>query len=270
MKAYVINLRRSPERRESMTEQLAGTKLDFEFVDGVDGRALSQSEQAELVSEATRARHPGWLTGGRIGCALSHHRVYERIEDEVALVLEDDVRLSPTIADLCARVASEMHGREIVLLYFRSFEVCRFSSLDAVKLDGGARLLYPMDPNRPNASSAYLITRQASQRLAEVMLPLQGQIDNWGYFYDRGEIESLRCVLPRPVGVRNRLPSTKSRMDYSSAKSPRERARVFIRRSPVATPLLTINRIRIERQMTRTAVVPERSPIALSRARTHP
>jgi glycosyl transferase family 25 len=266
MKAYVINLRRSPERRQSMTEQLRGTQLDYEFVDGVDGRTLTPAEQTELVSEATAARHPGWLTSGRIGCALSHLRVYERIEDEVALVLEDDVRLPSAIARLCTRLTCEMHGREIVLLYFRSFDVCRFSAQDAVELEGGARLLYPMDANQPNASGAYLITRQASQRLAEVMLPLQGQIDNWGYFYDRGEIDSLRCVLPRPVGVVNKLTSTKSRMSYAGVESPRERARVFIRRLPVASPLLTINRVRIERQMTRTAVVAERSPIALARA----
>src|SRR4051812_32600422 len=127
MKAYAISLPRLTTRRASVVEQLARTQLDFEVVDGIDGYALTPQERAELLTE-DGARAWRWLAPGAIGAALSHLRVYEQMTDDVALVVEDDVVLPSTIADLSRRVASEMHGREIVLLYFRSHEQCRFSA----------------------------------------------------------------------------------------------------------------------------------------------
>src|SRR3954454_19479506 len=169
MKAYVINMARSPSRRASVTEQLARTELDFEFVEGVDGHTLTPHERAKLVSEDAVAQAPMWLTPGAIGCALSHLRVYERMAGDIALVLEDDVLLPERISEVCARVAGKMHGREGVLLYFRSSGVCRFSARDAVEVAGG-RLMYPIAPDQPISGVAYLITSAACQSLSEAIL----------------------------------------------------------------------------------------------------
>ena len=38
MHVYIINLARSPDRREYMVTQLANTGLSYEVVDGIDGR----------------------------------------------------------------------------------------------------------------------------------------------------------------------------------------------------------------------------------------
>jgi glycosyl transferase family 25 len=119
MKAYIINLPQARLRRASMDEQLEHVGLSHEFVDGVDGRALSTTKRAALVDEATVARVPQWLTPELIGCALSHLRVYERViasGDEIGLVLEDDVRLPGGISDTAVEVASHMTGSEVVLL----------------------------------------------------------------------------------------------------------------------------------------------------------
>ncbi len=132
-----------------MAEQLEGVSLRHEFIEAVDGRALTPSERAELVDETAVARYPGWLTPGALGCALSHRRAYERIldseDDGVALVLEDDAILPTTITTKIAEVVPHMYGSEIVLLYFRNFGVCDFSACDAVELEAGAKLAYPLD-----------------------------------------------------------------------------------------------------------------------------
>jgi len=267
MKAYVINLARSTSRRAGVAEQLARTQLDFEFVDAVDGYALTPRERAKLVSEEAVARSPRWLTPGQIGSALSHLRVYERMAGDVALVLEDDVVLPPTIGETSARVASEMSGREVVLLYFRAFGICRFSARDAVELAGGARLMYPITVRRMNSGAAYLVNAEASRSLAEAILPVRAGADSWGHFYELGALDALRCVLPAPVGVRKDFRST---MEYAGGGSLRGRATSYIaeRRLPGLSHVLTLNRVRIERAMSRTAVVPEPSPIALGRTRS--
>lgn len=270
MKAYVISLPRSARRRASIAEQLARTELEFEFVDGVDGRGLTAAERAELVSESAVARYPLWLTPGQIGCALGHLRAYREIvasgDEDAALILEDDVTAPATIAALCARVGSEMDGREVVLLYFRAFGICRLSSQDAVDLGAGTRLMYPLDVRQPITSAAYLITAAAARSLVEVIVPVRAGADSWGYFYEVGALDSLRCVLPRPIGVRKDLDST---IEYGGPGSVRVRATSFVARHrvPVASQLLTLNRGRIERRMSKTAVVAERSPVASARVR---
>lgn len=264
----MINLPRSTARRRNMADQLERAGLEHEFIEAVDGRALTSSERAELVDEAAVANSPNWLTPGAIGCALSHLRAYQRIlesADEVALILEDDVVLPPTIADTTARVAPQMSGSEIVLLYFRNFGVCRFSASDAVELGGGGRLAYPLDVNQPLTTSAYLVTREACRRLPEAILPVHAAADTWGNFYELGAIESLRCVIPRPVAVRKDFKST---IDYGGERSLRARATGFIARHRLVpfVQLLTLNRHLVERRMSRTRVVPDPSPIALARA----
>ena len=89
MKAYVISLPRSARRRASIAEQLARTALEFDFVDGVDGRGLTAAERAELVSESAVARYTRWLTPEqhdrlrrpRVGPSAGH-RLYHEASDE--------------------------------------------------------------------------------------------------------------------------------------------------------------------------------------------
>lgn len=271
MTAYVINLPRSTSRRTSMAEQLEQVGLRHEFIEAVDGRALKPSEREGVVDEEAVARYPRWLTPGTIGCALSHLRAYERIlesdGDEPALIFEDDVIVPATIADTVAQIVPHMSGSEVVLLYFRNFGVCRFSSRDAVELDAGMRLAYPLEARRPLTTAAYLITREACRRLAEVILPVRVAVDSWGYFYEQGAIESVRCVIPRPVAVRKDFKST---IDYVGPRSMRLRATTFVARHrlPPFFQLLTLNRHLVERRMSKTQVVPDPSPIALARRAT--
>jgi len=265
MKAYVINMTRSPSRRASVAKQLAGTQLDFEFVDGIDGNTLTPSERGNLVSDDAVAKSPLWLTPGVIGCALSHLRVYEQLTGDINLVLEDDVVLPATISDVCARVAAQMHGREVVLLHFRSFVVCRFSARDAVEVGGGARLMYPIAAHQPISASGYLVTSAASQSLAEAILPVRVAPDSWGHFYELGALDSVRCVLPRPIGVRNDIEST---IGYVRGGALRRRVSNTIARAPGLKGMLTLNRLRTEKRMSRTAIVPEQSPIARAHSRS--
>jgi glycosyl transferase family 25 len=252
-----------------MVEQLARTELEPEFVEAVDGSALTASDRAKLVDEGVVGIHPHWMNPGQVGCALSHLRVYQRRagagDDEIALVLEDDVILPSDIGEVCREIGAHMRGKEVVLLYFRAFGTCRISAQDAVELTYGARLLYPIEVGQVTTATAYLVTAEACRGLAEVILPVRAGADNWGHFYALGVIESLRCVLPRAIGVRNDFKST---IDHTRLRAPRAQVTSFIDRHRVvgAFQLLTMHRKLIERRMSKTALVPERSPIAIARA----
>jgi glycosyl transferase family 25 len=242
--------------------------LDHTFVQAVDGKELSRDDRARLVDEDTVAQYPRWLTPGQIGCALSHLHAYKQIladGDEVALVVEDDVVLPSSLAEIARKVVAQMRGSEVVLLYYRSFHACRLSSARGVDLEPGTRLLYPVDPNQLNTTAAYLVTREACRGLANSILPVRAGADSWGEFYARGAIESIRVVTPRQASVRKDFRST---IGYVGARSARaqlfeavERRRIF----PLFQ-LMTINRHLIERRMSKVVIVDEISPIVASSA----
>jgi glycosyl transferase family 25 len=239
--------------------------IPYEFVKAVDGRTLTPDQRTALVDEAAVARQPYWLTPGTIGCTLSHRAAFQQIlesNDDVGFVVEDDVVLPPGSAEMLVEIAALMRGREAVLLYYRSFEPCAFSSQDALTLSGWGQLLYPIDVRQPITTAAYLITRQACERLVDLLVPVRAAADDWGRFHDEGAVDRLRCVVPRPAGVRTDFKST---IDYLSATSLRGRAATAVsqRRIFPLYQLLALKRRRLETRMSRVSIVAERSPLAL-------
>lgn len=97
---FVISLPGEDQRRAGISAQLQALGLDFEFVDGVRGSALSAAERSAQVGPAAEMRRhiDREMTDGEIGCALSHQKVYDKVLAEghdYAFVLEDDARLLP-------------------------------------------------------------------------------------------------------------------------------------------------------------------------------
>lgn len=97
MKAYLINLGRSPERLAAADAALRAAGVVYARVEGVDGRAL---DAKALRTAANRVRfrliYGAWPSAGTIGCALSHQAVYRRMLAEdvpLALVFEDDIAI---------------------------------------------------------------------------------------------------------------------------------------------------------------------------------
>ena len=97
MKAYLINLGRSPERLAAADAALRTAGVAYTRVEGVDGRAL---DAKALRTAANRVRfrliYGAWPSAGTIGCALSHQAVYRRMiaeDDSLALVFEDDIAI---------------------------------------------------------------------------------------------------------------------------------------------------------------------------------
>lgn len=121
MRAYVINLARSLDRRAHITAELTKTGLDFEIVTDVDERDLNLNDSTIIdPSLITRWTFPE----GTAGCALSHQRVYQKIiadGADVALVLEDDVTLPHDLGDLIDAGACHLTGAEVALLNHGSF-----------------------------------------------------------------------------------------------------------------------------------------------------
>lgn len=255
MRAYVINLKRSPERRVHMLAELGITTLDYRIVTGVDGRDLDLDDPT-VVDPALydRSEYPA----GMAGCALSHLRVYGEFLDDgenVALVLEDDVTLPADIEALADSLAGRMTGAEVILLNYDSRDTLKFGMQDSVRVRPSRSLAFPIDVRQLGSSAAYLITREAAARMADVISPVRVSPDDWWWFYREGALDRVRCVTPLPVLKSPKFGSTIG--FYGVGKGLRSRliAPLARLRFPFVQQAIAYRRRLIFNQMTRTEIV---------------
>jgi len=94
----VINLKRRPDRRETMTKMFANIKFtDYEFIDAVDGKQIKPTFELKKLFEG----NDFGSRAGVIGCALTHYNLWTSLlnsDDDYYVIFEDDVTLSPSFS----------------------------------------------------------------------------------------------------------------------------------------------------------------------------
>lgn len=96
MKIFVISLKNSTARREVVEREFRAQSLDFEFIDGVDGR-IEKDKLLKHFNENKFVAHRGrTVEPGELGCYASHMLAWEKAVElnEPCVVLEDDFILS--------------------------------------------------------------------------------------------------------------------------------------------------------------------------------
>jgi glycosyl transferase family 25 len=255
MRAYVINLTRSPDRRAHITAELKKTGLDYEIITAVDGRDLDLHDST-IVDSALLARNS--FPAGTAGCALSHLRAYQKIAadglDE-ALILEDDVTLPADLGTLADDVATHLTGAEVALLNYGSPDTCRIALEASVDLPCSRSLALPIDVSQLVNAGAYVITREACKRMNESAPPVRANADDWRFFYQEGILDRVRCVLPLAVVKSPRFESTIGLYSLGNGLKARI-VKPFVRHKiPLLHQVILYRRKRILRQWDRSEIV---------------
>ncbi len=245
MHAYVINLDRSPDRRAHMISELKKTGLDYEFVPACDGRDLDLNDPRVVTPEMI-AKSP--FPANQAATSLSHIRCYERMiaqGRDVALVLEDDLLLPADMSALTDAVAAHLTGSEVALLSFTSPEPMKMAVESAVPLPGGRTLALPVDLWRIFSGGAYVITREAGERMAKSLVPVRACPDEWEYFYHEGILDRVRCVVPSTVSGANQFHSMQGSYTLGSGLKSHLLWPLVKLKLPVIQQVLTYRRKRI-------------------------
>ena len=81
MKAYIINLKKSVDRKRYMQEQLEKMLfLSAEFVEAVDARGMTDKDKNDFFNtELFCKRYVKEVRPGEIGCTLSHQKCYRKL-----------------------------------------------------------------------------------------------------------------------------------------------------------------------------------------------
>lgn len=177
MDIFVVSLKEATDRRSAVSEQLRNQNLDFQFVDAVDGTAGLPSHMESQIDRDLAYRKLGrHLTDPEFGCALSHAFLYKRmLEDgiEEAIILEDDVELSPDFAPLVSSGRLSQLKRDLVLLYSEGSRAIRFSFR---ALNQNHR--YFSFAMQPNSTAAYYVTLKGARKLLRAALPIS-MVADW-------------------------------------------------------------------------------------------
>ena len=188
---WVISLTTEKARRQSIARHLGSLGIEYEFVDAVDGRILSDETVVRLLAPGT------FLPKGHVGCSLSHVKALRCLIQsgaEFALILEDDARLSRSVVGLLSNgVATkefdycfldcENFNKRGPVFFDAGSPFALGDSLTAHRLSGG-----------PTATHAYLITRKAAERRVQHALPIRQPVDAYDLPY---EIRFAAVVAPR-------------------------------------------------------------------------
>jgi glycosyl transferase family 25 len=253
--AYVINLARSLDRRAHITAELKKTGLDYEIIKAVDGHDLDVSDHTIVDPSLSALTH--WLAG-TAGAALSHQSVYRKIIadglDE-ALVLEDDVMLPADLGSLADAVADKLTGAEVALLSYASADPCKMSREGSIDLPSSRVLALPIDIDQPRNGAAYVITREACERMIKWAPPVRVNPDDWWFFYREGALDRVRCVVPLPVLKNPKLISTLGSYSLGTGVRARLVWPLAQRNIPVLRQALDYRRQRIFRHRGRSELV---------------
>ena len=182
--------------------------MDYEIMTAVDGRDLDLSDRTTIDPAFSYLTQ---LLPGTAGAALSHLNAYRKIVADgldVALVLEDDVMLPADLSSLADAVADQLTGAEVALLSYGSYRFCALSPEGSVQLPSSRLLALPIEIRTVNSGGAYIITREACERMIKCVLPIRVNPDDWWYFYREGALDRVRCVMPIPVLKNPKLIST--------------------------------------------------------------
>ena len=198
MQVYLVNMDRSTERLEIMSQRLATLGIAFERVAAVDGYKLADT--AKKCVTAPNWRYPYYLTPGEIGCFLSHKKCWQKLvdsKDDWALVLEDDSFFHPKAKDYFQSTTWIPSG--VKLIQF-SFAIDDTYSDKILTLHNGCHLVR-VKHSSPCGTYAYMISREAALQALTLSNKIEGPIDNFmfGMFFEFPKIISnwrlKECVV---------------------------------------------------------------------------
>ncbi len=182
----IISLKNSP-RRSVIAQRLTSLGFNFEFFDGVEGKALTQQElsKVDFQFNPTHLRQPE-LTLGEVGCALSHIKVYEyMVENNIPqlLILEDDAIVHLDFKKMLRQTLKKLknnfeiiffdHGNRGIYIPFPPF---------AKKLPEHYKLVHYIRPWRFSKraivrATAYMLTLDGAKKLLSHAYPVRMPAD---------------------------------------------------------------------------------------------
>lgn len=207
MQCFVINLPKDTDRKQSISEELQKAGIEFSFFEAVNGAELMKNTNtADFYNEekAIRERYRK-MTAGEIGCALSHLKIYQKMQDENiphALIMEDDVYIeTDNFRELVNKVEllyDENNPTVTLFSYIRRY----VNTKESISLDE-THVIH--DYYRGGSTYCYVITKSAAKKMLDSLFPVYTVIDKWELYQD---FIKVKTIVPFCTYVKEQFPSS--------------------------------------------------------------
>ena len=181
-KVYIINLKQSTERRESILREINKQNIkSFELIEAVDGNKLN-NEELNLCTYKNKKNYNPWgpkLTYSQIGCALSHIKIYKdfvKSNYEYALILEDDaIFLDNFSTNLQKFILSNLKFKKQILLLseLKEFLKTPIDNIEKYEVVNVTNAFF---------THSYFINKEAARSIIEFNFPIKTWADNFVLF----------------------------------------------------------------------------------------
>jgi len=222
LQIIVISLRRSLDRRAKVEQELKKVSFPWEFLDAVDGSALSKPPQEYRASKVRRLQ--GYeLTPNEIGCYLSHKEAWKHcVEKDIpTLIFEDDFVLLPEFEHVIQALLSNPEVWSFVRLQ-GLYEVpykalASINDVNLVKNIGDAV-----------GATAYLLKPEIAKTLIRESGDIYEPADHFLEHYQKHGLELL-AIRPYPVDITRVTSTIDDRNEREPIKGLQKRLRSIAR-----------------------------------------
>lgn len=188
----VISLSSSAIRRGKISSLMQNSKLDFTFIDAIDGRKISAQEYYPLANnENYKFNRRHIISPSELGCRLSHKKALEQfIENSDArwlIVLEDDVSFKHDIDVLLDKLkyidGNVLHlgGQEGLNNSYRSIKYKVDSSGLKKVFYWTSRWLY--------RTCGYIVDKKSASKLLDVHSQYNFVADDWSFIIKKSNLK---------------------------------------------------------------------------------
>lgn len=228
---FVISLREDLDRRLLISKTMKELSVDFEFIDAVKGKSLSQEDLSRLNLNFVESREKRKLALGEIGCTLSHIKTYKLMQErgiEWGCILEDDIILDKRFGLFIKTLkTNDLAGFENDILFMGGQNGTKASKYISRSL-WGKRIIGDevfsktiKSENYLYRTCCYLINRKVANELVNLASNDFFLADEWRYFKKNGIVRSfyLSNFVNHPIDLGNSHIEKERAVLYSVSKN---------------------------------------------------
>lgn len=226
IKTFIISLKDEQKRRQNVLAQCLAQGIEAECIDAVDMRQASQADIERLSSKPwfKKPKKQRWLNKGELGCALSHHAVYQKIIDAnlpYAFILEDDARFirnpQALLSETTLNQLQQHYPFDVLILgyvktlesqlpyYYRRLPI---KTIDETIINGETLRFGTPWEQYGCGTLAYIVSQEGAKKLIEANTPICVPADDWLIFEQRNHVRVLHCRPTFVLEDLENLPST--------------------------------------------------------------
>lgn len=195
LQILVISLQHSITRQAKVASEMAKTKLQWQFLDAVDGSKLDLSTAPYCPAKVKRLL--GFeLTPKEIGCYLSHMKAWQACVDQglPTLVFEDDFVIHPHFEKTLKTLIEQQTSWSLVRLQ----ALCDSSDILVKQFEGELRLV--RNNSDPLGATAYIVNPVSARQLLAGSAEIYEPLDHYLEHQEKHGLKML-AIKPYPVEV---------------------------------------------------------------------